>query len=194
LDAFRTVQTGVQSLTGGLPDAYRRIAACLGGTTCVLADGRQVPPLVLAPQARVLPTLYPDITRAASGQPCTYLTISARDFAWARGTILDPRPVNPYPYPLSGGRSVDLPMGSGSLNAVIATTGAIPGWAPVTGTWAASGESPEGHGVCAGPAAWAYGITAFAGFAEASFHPNVPGTAALARELGAALASATARR
>jgi hypothetical protein len=85
-------------------------------------------------------------------------------------------------------------MDSSSLNAVIAATGSIPGWAPVAGTWAASGESSVGHGVCAGRAAWAYGVTAFAGFAEASFHPNVPGTAALAQELGAALASAAARR
>lgn len=194
LSAFRTVQTGVQALTGGLPDAYRRIAACLGGPSCVLADGRSVEPIVLARDARVLPTLYPDITRAASGQPCTYLTISARDFAWSRGTILDPRPVNPYPYPLADGRTVDLPMGSASLNAVIASTGTIPGWLPVTGTWAASGESAVGHGVCAGRSAWAYGITAFSGFAEASFHPNVPGTAALAQQLSAALAQATARR
>lgn len=192
LDAFRTVQTGVQTLTGALPDGYRRIAACLGGTDCVLADGRRVAPVRLADSASVLPTLYPDITRSAAGQPCTYLTIPARDFAWARGTILDPRPVNPYPYPLAGGRTVDLPMASASLNAVVASTAALPGWRPVTGTWAASGESAEGHGVCAGAAAWVYGITALSGFAEASFHPNVPGTAAMARELGRAMARAVA--
>lgn len=192
LDAFRTVQDGLQSLTGGLPDGYRRVAACLGGPDCALADGRRVPPIALADDAQVLPTLYPDITRSAAGQPCTYLTIPALDFAWARGTILDPRPVNPYPYPLSASRTVDLPMPSGSLNAVIATTANLPRWRPVSGTWAASGESATGHGVCAGAAAWVYGVTALSGFPEASFHPNVPGTAVLARELGQAMARAAA--
>lgn len=192
LDAFRTVQTGVQALTGALPDGYRRIAACLTGDDCVLADARRVPGVRLADSGRVLPTLYPDITRSASGQPCTYLTIPARDFAWARGTILDPRPTRPYPYPVAGGRTVDLPMASGSLNEVLSATAGLPGWRPVTGTWAASGDSAEGHGVCAGASAWAYGVTALAGFAEASFHPNVPGTAVLARELGRAMAGAVA--
>lgn len=184
-----TVQQGVQDQTAALAGDYSRIAACLGGDSCRLADGRTVPGVALAKGAAVLPTLYPDITRAANGQSCRYLTITPSDFAWARDTVLLPTPPNPYPYRTTQGTTVNLPMDAGSLNQQISATRSL-GWAPVTGTWAASGESAEGHGVCAGPAAWVYGITALSGFADASFHPNLSGQAVLAQEILKAMKAA----
>lgn len=189
LRSSATVQQGVQAQTAELAGDYARIASCLGGGACTLADGRTVPGLKLAKGAAVLPTLYPDITRAVSGQPCRYLTITQSDFEWARDTVLLPTPPNPYPYLTTSGTTVELPMGAGSLNQQVAATASL-GWKPVTGTWSASGESREGHGVCAGPAAWVYGVTALRGFSEASFHPNPAGQAVLAREILAAMKAA----
>lgn len=189
LQPYPTVQAGVQARTGQLPADFNRIATCIGGTACTLRDGRVVPPLPLAPGARVLPTMYPDITRAADGQPCQYLTLTPSDFAWARDTVLLPQPPRPYPYVTVSGATVPLPMDAGSLNQVIATLGRLPGWEPVSGTWAASGESTVGHGVCAGDAAWVYGITTLAGFSSASFHPNPAGQTAMARAISRAAAA-----
>lgn len=194
LQQYPTVQTGVQARTGQLPGDYARIAACLGPDTCPLKDGRVVPGLPLAPDARVLPTMYPDITRAKDGQPCDYLTLTQSDFSWARSTILLPEPPRPYPYVTTGGRTVPLPMDAGSLNQVIASTFTLPGWQPVAGTWAASGDTPEGHGVCAGDAAWVFGVTALAGFGSASFHPNPLGQAAMGRAIARAMDQALAAR
>ena len=189
LRSAATVQQGVQAQTAQLPGDYARIASCLGLDSCQLADGRTVSGIALAAGARVMPTLYPDITRAANGQSCRYLTITPADFAWARDTVLVPTPSNPYPYTTTNGTTVDLSMAAGSLNQQIASTSGL-GWAPITGTWSASGDSREGHGVCAGPAAWVFGITALSGFTEASFHPNPAGQAVLAREIVAAAKAA----
>lgn len=189
LQPYPTVQAGVQARTGQLPADFDRMAACFGGATCTLKDGRVVPGLPLAPGARVLPTMYPDITRAADGQPCQYLTLTPSDFAWARDTVLLPQPPRPYPYVTVSGATVPLPMDAGSLNQVIATLGRLPGWEPVSGTWAASGESTTGHGVCAGRDAWVYGITTLAGFSSASFHPNPAGQEAMARAISRAAAA-----
>lgn len=194
LQQYSTVQTGVQARTGQLPADYVRIAACLGTDTCTLKDGRVVPGLPLAPDARVLPAMYPDITRARDGQPCEYLTLTTSDFAWARSTILLPEPPRPYPYVTTGGRTVPLPMDAGSLNQVIASTFTLPGWQPVAGTWAASGDTPEGHGVCAGDAAWVFGVTVLAGFGSASFHPNPAGQVAMGRALTRAMNQALSAR
>lgn len=186
LRGYPTVQQGVQAQTAALAGDYDRIAACLGGDSCTLADGRAVTGLPMAPGARVLPLLYPDITRDTNGAPCRYLTIAADDFAWARSTILMPSPPNPYGYRTVRGASIDLSTSSGSLNQQIAATTRL-GWQPVIGTWGASGESAEGHGVCAGDAAWVFGITALAGFADASFHPNPTGQRVMARAITGAL-------
>jgi hypothetical protein len=193
LTGYRTVQDGVQAQTGALSSDFDRIAACLGGADCRLADGRSVPALTLAPDARVFPSLYPDITRDAAGRPCSYLTVPTEDFAWARATILSPAPVDPYPYPLAHGGTAALPVGNGSLNQQVAATARLPGWLPVTGTWSASGDSPEGHGVCAGAASWVFGFTGFSGLPSASFHPDPTGQAVMARAIAAAAASAVVR-
>ncbi len=183
LSGFPSVQSGVQSQTGALADDFARIAACLGGSNCRLADGRPVDALPLSPSAPVLPTLYPDITRAADGRPCTYLTISSDDFAWARSTILSPAPPPTYPYTLASGRTVDLPGAQGSLNQQIAATSRFTDWTPVGGTWSASGDTPGGHGVCAGNQAWVFGFTGLSGFTTASFHPNPTGQDVMARAI-----------
>lgn len=182
LRSSATVQQGVQAQTAELPGDYARIAACLGSDTCTRADGSIGPGIRLAEGARIMPTLYPDITRAANGQSCSYLTITPTDFAWARDTVLLPTPPDPYPYTTTNGSTVDLPMGAGSLNQQIAATTGL-GWSPITGTWSASGDSRVGHGVCAGPAAWVFGLTALSGFTEASFHPNPAGQQVLAEQI-----------
>lgn len=187
LSRFSTVQEGVQTLTGRLPERYERLAGCLGGDACTLTDGRQVAPLTLAPGARVLPLTYPDITRSASGAPCRYLTLSQSDFAWARDTILVPQASNPYRFTTFGGSARNLSTGNGTLNGQIIGTQRF-GWKPVTGIWGASGESSVGHGVCAGDESWVFGLTAFTGpFASASFHPNPAGQAAAARQIARVL-------
>lgn len=189
-----TVQAGIQQQTAALAGDYARIAACLGGASCTLADGRAVPALPLAPGARVLPTLYPDITRAADGAPCSYLTIPPQDFAWARATILDPAPPPTYPYPLTSGGSAVLSVAAGSLNGQILASARLPGWVPVGGTWSASGDTPEGHGVCAEDQSWVFGFTGFSGLPSASFHPNPIGQDVLAAAITQAARAALAAR
>lgn len=190
LAAFPSVQQGVQSLTGALGASYTAVAACLGGGTCTLADGRSTSALQLAPGGRVLPTLYPDITRAEGGQPCSYLSIPAADFAWARATILDPAPPATYAYPLAGGGTASLPVAQGSLNEQVTASGRLPAWRPVTGTWTSWADTPQGHGVCAGRAAWVFGYTGLSGFTSASFHPNPTGQRVLGRAIAESAAAA----
>ena len=187
LNRFDNVQQGVQTLTSRLPDAYERIAACLGGDSCTLTDGTQVPSVKLAPSARVLPMTYLDITRSAAGQPCTYLTLSRSDFAWARDTILVPQAPNPYRFTTFGGATRNLSTGAGTLNGQIIATSRL-GWQPVAGIWGGSGDSATGHGVCAGSEAWVFGVTGFTGpFASASFHPNPAGQRFTGRQIARAL-------
>ncbi len=192
LSSYPTVQDGVQAETGALAPKFRRIANCLGGATCTLANGTRVDPLVLAPSARVLPTLYPDITRAANGSACSYFTIAGKDFAWARDTILTTTPANPYSYPRARGGTASLSVAQGSMNQQIAATSALPGWMPVISTWSASGDSAVGHGVCAEEDAWAFGVTFLSTMPSASFHPNVEGQYVLARAISNAMRAARA--
>jgi lysophospholipase L1-like esterase len=180
LSGSPTVNAGVQARTAELAGDLDRIAACLGTGPCVLAGGRASAGVTLSADARILPTLYPDITRDAAGAPCTYLTIPSQDFAWARSTILSPAPPARYPYPVSTSRTVDLSVASGSLNQQLAAASRLAGWSPVVGTWSASGDSPVGHGVCAGDDAWVFGLTALSALPSASFHPNPAGQAVLA--------------
>lgn len=187
-DCATSLNPGVQSRTGALAPAFARIAACLGGPVCTLADGRTLPGIAMSPNARVLPLLYPDITRASDGSACTYLSIPARDFAWARSTVLDPDPPTSYPYPTSSGATAVLPV-SGSLNQQVAATAALPGWSPVLGSWTASGTTPAGHGVCAGDQAWVFGFTGLTGLTEASFHPNPTGQSVIADAIVQAIKS-----
>jgi lysophospholipase L1-like esterase len=187
LAGYPTVNAGVQAQTALLGAALDRVARCLGGTACVLADGRAVPGIALASTARVLPTLYPDITRGADGGPCTYLSIPAADFAWARATLLTPTPTPTYAYSLAGGGTAVVSVANGSLNQQVAASSRLPGWTPVVGTWSASADTGIGHGVCAGDAAWAYGFTGFTALPSASFHPNPAGQAAMAQAIAAAM-------
>lgn len=187
LNRFDTVQQGVQTLTSRLPDAYTRMAACLGGNVCTLTDGSAVPPLTLAPGARILPMTYPDITRSASGESCSYFTLSRSDFAWARDTILVPQASNPYRFTTFRGGARELSTSAGTLNGQIIDTARL-GWAPVVGIWGGSGDSTTGHGVCAGANAWVFGVTALGGsFASASFHPNPAGQKFAGREIARSL-------
>lgn len=187
LNRFDSVQQGVQTLTSRLPDSYARIAQCLRGGTCQLADGTQVPALKLASQARVLPMTYPDITRSSSGQPCRYLTLTQSDFSWARETILVPQAANPYRFITFGGSARDLSTAAGTLNGHIIGTANL-GWTPIVGIWGASGDSTTGHGVCAGPDSWFFGITTLTGpFSSAAFHPNPAGQAFTGRQIARAL-------
>jgi lysophospholipase L1-like esterase len=192
LSSYPTLQAGIQAQTAELPGDFDRVSACIGGSDCQLADGRSIPGLALAEAGRVLPVLYPDITRAADGSSCSYLTIGQKDFAWARDTVLVPNPVNPYPYPLARGGTTNLAMAAGSLNQQIASTARIDRWNPVTGAWYASGDSAVGHGVCAGDAAWVFAFTGFTALPSASFHPNPPGQAVLGRAIAQAAKAALA--
>jgi hypothetical protein len=187
LAAFPTVQDGVQTRTAGLPAAFDRIARCFNGPSCVLADGRTIPSLRIANAGRVLPTLYPDITRSASGAPCTYLTITDADFAWARDTMLTPSTQNPFPYRTTQGTTVNLTTNAGTLNGTLLTTNRL-GWSPAVGTWGASGESTIGRGVCAGAEAWFFGVTGLVGFTSGSFHPNPLGLRAMGKQIASAVA------
>ena len=177
LRGYPTMQQGIQALTGALPAGYAQIAGCLGGSSCPTGA-----PLAMAPGARILPTMYPDITRAADGGPCTYLTFTSGNMRWARDTMLVPGPAPTYEYATSNRAAVTLDLPNGSLNQQIAATDQL-GWRPVVQTWAASGDSPVGHGICAGEQAWAYPITALSGFAGASFHPNPVGQQVAAQAL-----------
>lgn len=187
LNRFDSVQQGVQTLTSRLPDGYARIAACLNGSSCIQADGSSIPPLKLAPGARILPLTYPDITRSETGEPCSYFTLSRSSFSWARDTILVPQAPNPYRFTTLGGAARDLSTSAGTLNGQILATTSL-GWQPVVGIWGASGGSTEGHGVCAGAQAWVFGVTTLGGpFASGSFHPNPAGQRMAARQIAQVL-------
>lgn len=187
LSRFDNVQQGVQTLTGRLAKGYQRIADCLTGGTCTLANGSQTGALQLSPGAQVLPMTYPDITRAADGAPCSYLTLSRSDFSWARDTILVPQAPDPYRFTTFSGSTRNLSTSRGTLNGQILATTSL-GWSPVVGIWGSSGESKLGHGVCAGKDAWVFGLTEIAGpFSSASFHPNPSGQAAMANQIARAL-------
>jgi len=192
LTGYPTLHAAVQTLIAELPASYAQIAGCLGGSSCILANGSSIPPLRLTAGAPVLPTLYQDLTRAADGSSCRYLTMSPQDFAWARATIQVPTPQASFDYRPAVGPTVSLPI-TATVNQQVAATSAL-GWSPVTGTWTSSGDSAVGHGVCAGDDAWVYGITTRAGFPEASLHPNPAGQAALAAPIAAALISRLAPR
>ena len=183
LAGYPTVQAGVQARVAQLPAAYARIAGCLGGASCsATGAGSSTAPLLMAPGAKVLATMYPDITRAADGAPCTYLTYRAANMQWARDTILVPSPAAAYDYVTTARATVSMPLASGSLYQQVGATGVL-GWAPVVGSWSASGDSAQGHGLCAGSEAWTYGLTALNGFASASFHPNSTGQRVIAKAL-----------
>ena len=177
LRSYPSLHAGVTTQTGKLPSAYASINACLTGKTCPNA-------ITLAPGAVVLPTLYPDITRNAAGGSCTYLTMTAQDFAWAQSAIIDPTPPATVDYQTTnqGVRTLSVP--NGSLNQQIQATDLL-GWRPVTGTWASTGQSPIGHGVCAGSQAWIFGAQLGA-LSSGSFHPNPEGL----RQMAAAITEA----
>jgi len=192
LARYPTLQDGVQALTARLPADYARIAKCLGGqgaAGCTLVRNRNVPGLVLAQGAAVLPTLYPDITRAADGQACSYLTLTPSDFTWARESILDPNPPGSMDYRAGNGQSSSLSLSAGTLNQQVGGTFTL-GWKPVTRIWAVTGDSARGHGVCAGAESWVFGLTTLTGFSSAGFHPNPRGQQAIAEAItGAARAA-----
>lgn len=189
LARYPTLQQGVQAQTAKLPGDFARIAACLGGSGCQLAGRRGYRALPMAKDAVVLPTLYPDITRGIDGRSCSYLTIPATDFAWARDTTLAPDPAPSYDYPLRSGQDASLSLASGTLNQQVGATFTL-GWKPVTKIWAITGESATGHGVCAGDDAWVFGLTTLAGFSSAGFHPNPRGQVAIAAAIAGAARSA----
>jgi hypothetical protein len=143
----------------------------------------------MAPGAQIIPTLYPDITRAADGTSCDYLTIRAANMAWARDTTLVPTPAATYDYLTTARTPVTFSLASGTLNQQIAATTSL-GWTPATGSWSASGDSAEGHGVCAGGQAWVFGLTALNGMSSASFHPNPAGQFVIAMALAGAMTPA----
>lgn len=190
LAAYPTVQHGVQARTGMLPALYSRIAGCLGGTACVLNGDGTDTPLVLSPGAPVVPMLYPDITRSASGASCQVFAMTQSDFTWARSSMLVPQPGASVTYTKSNGANITLPLPSGSLNGQVQATAGL-GWRPATGTWEASGSSPIGHGICAGSQAWAFDVTAaLLGQPSAAFHPNPVGQEQVSAALAAAVAAA----
>ena len=177
LNRYPTVQQGVQTLTGGLTRSYARIAQCLADSACGPS---------LSPGAAVLPVMYPDITRATDGAPCTYLTLSQGDFGWARDTVLVPSPAPAYDYVTSSGQHMSLGLAQGTLNGQIAATGSMLGWHPVQRAWAASGDSAQGHGVCADDP-WAFALTALSAMPDASFHPNPAGHLAMGKAISGAI-------
>ena len=176
----------MQALTGELTEDYARIASCLGGPTCTLSNRTTTSPLAMSAQSAVLPVLYPDITRASDGQPCTYLTLSQSDFGWARDTILQPHPQPAYVYVTTSGAQVSLPLPQGTLNGQIAATAPLLNWRPVMRAWTASGDTAEGHGVCA-DRPWVFGLTALSAMPEASFHPNPEGQQVLGKAIAGAM-------
>lgn len=190
LAGYPTLQQGVQARTGMLPGLFARVAGCLGGQGCTLAGPGADAPLALSPGAPVVPMLYPDITRGATGAPCSLLAMSPADFSWARSSMLVPQPGPAVAYMRANGATVTLPLPSGSLNGQVQATAGL-GWHPATGTWDASGLTPVGHGVCAGAQAWAFDATAaLLGQPAAAFHPNPTGQAQVAAALAAAVQAA----
>jgi lysophospholipase L1-like esterase len=139
----------------------------------------------IAPNTPVYITMYPDITRNSDGAPCSYFGMPPSDFRWARETILLPDPQPTFAYTTTQGSVVNLPMPNGTLNSQIAQTQDL-GWFPIRGTWTASGNSPTGHGVCAGDQSWVIGINVN-GNTSGAFHPNPAGQRAMADAIFAAL-------
>jgi hypothetical protein len=182
LAPFTNVQTGVQTLTTQLQNSYTLINNCLQGSPCKSSRGADLPGLSISPGGKVFLSSYPDITRDADGSICSYLTINRADFQWARDTILNPGPISPYAYTTTRSQRVELDVSAGSLNGAINGTSTL-NWQPVMGIWGASGDSTTGRGVCAGTAAWVFGLTGFAGFTSGSFHPNPQGLEAMGKEL-----------
>lgn len=170
LAGYASIQDGVQGQLAGLSAGYQAISQ-------VLAD--------LAPGAQLFITMYPDITRNANGAPCTYLTMSQSDFLWARTTILTPTPPAAYPYQTLQGQNVDFPLTNGSLNSQVANTAQF-GFTPVTGSWSASGDSPVGHGICAGAESWVIPVN-INGNVNGAFHPNPTGQVAIAQAIEQAI-------
>lgn len=177
LQRYPSLQAGVADQTAKLPAAYREIAACLSGRTC--PDG-----LRLAPGAAVLPTLYPDISRNSNGAMCSYLSMGTQDFTWARAAILNPTPPASVTYATTNQGTKTLPIAA-TLNQQIAATTAL-GWKPVLQAWSRSGDSAQGHGICAGANAWVWGVQLGGQMIGAAFHPNQPGE----RQLAAAIVEA----
>ena len=184
LSSYPTIQDGIQAQTANLANTYRSINECFTGGSCQSPQGTSIQSLSLAPRGQVFLNSYPDLTRAANGAICSYLTITESDFDWARNTILNPAPPNPFSYTTTRNQAVDLSTAAGSLNGQINASSAL-GWQPVMGVWGASGDSTLGHGVCAGTEAWVFGLTGFSGFTSGSFHPNPQGQV----EIGKALKS-----
>jgi lysophospholipase L1-like esterase len=175
LKGYPTIQAGAQANLATLPGKYASVNAALAS---------------LAPGAPVFPTMYPDITRAADGSPCTYLTMGPSDFAWARATLLVPDPQSPYSYATTSGTTVPMALPAGTLNSQIAATHGALGWSDVAGTWGASGNSSVGHGVCAGDQAWTFGLISLGPLAAAAFHPNPKGLDVMGKAIATALGSA----
>lgn len=165
-----TLQAGVQSRLGQLPAGYQSVATALAQ---------------LAPGAPIFITMYPDVTRNANGAPCWYFTMTPNDFAWARDTLLVPNPAPAYTYTTSRGQPVNFPLPNGSLNGQIAATAPM-GFQPVVGSWSASGDTPVGHGICAGAQSWVI-PPSLNGNARGAFHPNPAGQVAIANALVTAL-------
>lgn len=177
LQRYPSLQAGVADQTAKLPAAYSDIAACLSGRTC--PDG-----LRLAPGAAVLPTLYPDISRSSDGSMCSYLSMGTQDFTWARAAILNPTPPPSVAYATTNQGTKTLPIAA-TLNQQIAATTSL-GWKPVLQAWSRSGDSAQGHGICAGSNSWVWGVQLGSQMIGAAFHPNQPGE----RQLAAAIAEA----
>jgi hypothetical protein len=182
LAVFPNVQTGVQTLTAQLRNSYTLINNCLQGSPCKSPRGVDLPGLSISPGGKVFLSSYPDITRAADGSICSYLTINRADFQWARDTILNPGPTSPYAYITTRSQRVELDVTAGSLNSTINGTSTL-NWQPVMGIWGASGNSTTGRGVCAGANAWVFGLTGFTGFTSGSFHPNPMGLEVMGKEI-----------
>ncbi len=175
LKGYPTTQAGAQANLATLPAKYAAVNAALAS---------------LAPGTPIFPTMYPDITRAADGSACSYLTMGPSDFAWARATLLVPDPQSPYSYVTTAGTAVPMALTSGTLNSQIAATHGSLGWSDISGTWGASGNSSVGHGVCAGNQAWTFGLISLGPLAAAAFHPNPKGLDVMGEAIATALGAA----
>ncbi len=183
LQNYPTLNAGVSDQTTKLANAYADVANCLAGKTCTNAP-------TLSPTASVLPTLYPDIARNSNGSICSYLTMTQEDFSWARSSMLNPAPPTSVTYRTSAQTSVALPVSS-SLNQQISNTVNL-GWKPVTASWTRSGDSPIGHGICAGSQSWVFGVQLGGSMVGAAFHPNPTGQTQIAASIVEAAKLATA--
>ena len=183
LQNYPTLNAGVTDQTAKLANSYADVANCLAGKSCTNGP-------TLSPTASVLPTLYPDIARNSNGSICSYLTMTQEDFSWARSSMLNPAPPTSVTYRTSAQTSVALPVSS-SLNQQISNTVNL-GWKPVTASWTRSGDSPIGHGICAGTQSWVFGVQLGGPMMGAAFHPNPLGQIQIAAAILEAAKSATA--